>query len=155
MTRLLGIDIGTRRVGVALSDPTGAIAQSLTVLPRRSWEQILGAIAALIREHGVGTVVVGLPVQLDGVEGEAAAGARKFAERLRAVVEVPVLLEDERLSTAEAERVMLEADVRRSARRARRDAVAAALILQRHLDRRRAGMAARVHPSADLGGDAV
>lgn len=151
MTRLLGIDVGTRRIGVALSDPTGTIAQSLTVLPRRSWEQILGAIAALIREHHVAAVIVGLPVRLDGGEGEAAAGARKFAERLRATVEVPVMLEDERLSTAEAERVMIEADVRRSARRARRDAVAAALILQRYLDRRRAP---RVNGEESSGGDA-
>lgn len=151
MTRLLGIDIGTRRIGIALSDPTGTIAQSLTVLPRRSWEQILGAIAGLIREHHVSAVIVGLPVRLDGGEGEAAAGARKFAERLRAAVEVPVMLEDERLSTAEAERVMIEADVGRSARRARRDAVAAALILQRHLDR---GRAPRGSGEERSGGDA-
>jgi putative Holliday junction resolvase len=137
MSRLLGIDVGTRRVGVAVSDPTGTIAQSLTVFPRRSWEQIIRAVAAVTREYRVDAVVVGLPVRLTGEEGEAAAAARKFAERLRAAVEAPVLLEDERLSTAEAERVMLEADVRRAKRRARRDAVAAALILQRHLDRRR------------------
>ncbi|HEY6103480.1 MAG TPA: Holliday junction resolvase RuvX [bacterium] len=151
MTRLLGIDVGTRRIGVALSDPTGTIAQSLTVLPRRSWEQILGAIAALIREHHVAAIIVGLPVRLDGGEGEAAAGVRKFAERLRATAEVPVMLEDERLSTAEAERVMIEADVRRAARRARRDAVAAALILQRYLDR---GRAPRGNGEETSGGDA-
>ena len=133
--RLLGIDVGTRRVGVALSDPTGVIAQSLTVLPRRSWEQVVGAVVALIRRHRVERVVVGLPLRLDGGEGEAAANVRKFADRLRDAVEIPVVLQDERLSTAEAERVMLEADVDRSTRRARRDAVAAALILQRYLDR--------------------
>jgi putative holliday junction resolvase len=134
--RLLGIDAGTRRVGVALSDPTGTIAQGLAVVPRRSWEQVLGAIADLARAHQVEGIVVGLPLRLDGGEGEAAAEARRFAARLREVVEVPVVLEDERLSTAEAERRMVEADVRRDDRRARRDAVAAALILQKVLDRR-------------------
>jgi putative Holliday junction resolvase len=151
--RLLGIDVGTRRVGIALSDPTGTIAQSLTVLPRRSWEQVIGAITALVHEHRVSAVVVGLPVRLAGGEGEAAASARKFAERLRSALQVPVLLEDERLSTAEAERVMLEAGARRSDRRARRDAVAAALILQRHLDRRR--VPARSNGEETTGGDAA
>jgi putative Holliday junction resolvase len=139
--RLLGIDAGTRRVGVALSDPTGTIAQGLAVLPRRSWEQVLGAIADLAQAHGVEAIVVGLPLRLEGGEGEAAADVRRFAARLRAVVTVPVILEDERLTTAEVERRMVEADVRRSDRRARRDAVAAALILQKVLDRRRAGRA--------------
>ena len=149
--RLLGIDVGTRRVGVALSDPTGVIAQSLTVLPRRSWEQVVGAVVALIRRHRVERVVVGLPLRLDGGEGEAAANVRKFADRLRDAVEIPVVLEDERLSTAEAERVMLEADVDRSTRRARRDAVAAALILQRYLDRGQAST--RTSGEETSGGD--
>jgi putative Holliday junction resolvase len=135
--RLLGIDAGTRRVGVALSDPTGTIAQGLTVIPRVSWEQVLGAIADLARTHRVEGIVVGLPLRLEGGEGEAAVEARKFATRLAEVVGIPVVLEDERLSTAEADRRMVEAGVRRDARRARRDAVAAALILQKALDRRR------------------
>jgi putative Holliday junction resolvase len=135
--RVLGIDVGERRVGVALSDPTGMIAQSLTVIPRRSWAQVTGAVGSLAREHHVERVVVGLPLRLDGREGEAALSARRFADRLRKAVSVPVVLEDERLTTTEAERVMLAADESRSARRARRDAVAAALILQRHLDRER------------------
>jgi putative Holliday junction resolvase len=136
--RLLGIDAGTRRVGVALSDPTGTIAQGLMVIPRRSWEQVLGAIADLARVHQVEGIVVGLPLRLEGGEGEAAAEARRFAARLAEVVAIPVTLEDERLSTAEADRRMVEAGVRRDDRRTRRDAVAAALILQKALDRRRA-----------------
>jgi len=151
--RVLGLDIGTRRVGVALSDPTGVIAQSLTVIPRRSWAQVIGAVVALIRGHRVERVVVGLPLRLDGGEGEAAANARRFADRLRHAAEIPVVLEDERLSTAEAERVMLEADVGRSTRRARRDAVAAALILQRYLDRGRAS--ARTGGGETTGGEAT
>lgn len=149
--RLLGIDAGTRRVGVALSDPTGTIAQGLSVIPRRSWEQVLGAIADLARIHQVEGIVVGLPLRLEGGEGEAAAEARRFAARLARVVEVPVVLEDERLSTAEADRRMVEAGVRRDDRRARRDAVAAALILQKALDRRRAR---RAGGEETIGGDA-
>jgi len=136
--RVLALDLGSTRVGVAISDPTGMIGQSLTVISRRSWDQVIGEVATLIRAHRVDRVVVGLPLHLDGREGDGAAQARRFADRLRGAAHVPVVLEDERLSTAEAERVMLEADVRRSVRRARRDAVAAALILQRHLDRGRA-----------------
>lgn len=153
MSRSLGLDVGTHRVGVALSDPTGMIAQSLTVIPRRSWAQVVGAVVALIRAHRVERVVVGLPLRLDGGEGDAAANARRFSDRLRHAVEIPVVLEDERLSTAEAERVMLEADVDRATRRARRDAVAAALILQRHLDRGRA--LPRTAGEETTGGDAT
>lgn len=135
--RALGIDVGTRRVGVALSDPTGTIAQGLTVLPRTSWDAVLAQVRALVAEHGVEHVVVGLPLRMDGSEGEAAAQARTFARRLRAGLAVPVVLQDERLSTAEAERTMVSADASRRRRRERRDAVAAALILQQYLDRRR------------------
>ncbi len=148
--RALGIDVGTRRIGVALSDPTGLIAQSLTVIPRRSWAQVLNAVGELSRRHRVECVVVGLPLRLNGTEGDAAAEARRFAGRLRGAVSVPVVLQDERLSTAEAERTMLEADVGRTARRARRDAVAAALILQRYLDR---GAFSRAEGEERTGGD--
>lgn len=149
--RLLGLDVGTRRIGVALSDPTGMIAQSLTVIPRRSWSQVLDAIAALVHTHQVEGIVVGLPLHMDAEEGEAASAARAFAGRLRGAVAVPVVLEDERLSTAEAERVMVAADVRRATRRTRRDAVAAALILQRFLDRRR--VSAQGRGELGTGGD--
>ena len=149
--RLLGIDVGTHRVGVALSDPTGVIAQSLTVIPRQSWEQVISAVAALIHAHGVERVVVGLPLRLDGREGDAAAAARRFAGRLGRAVEIPVVLEDERLSTAEAERIMLASDAGRNVRRARRDAVAAALILRRYLDRSQPGTGRG--PDSTSGGD--
>jgi putative pre-16S rRNA nuclease len=82
-------------------------------------------------------IVVGLPLRMDGTEGPAAAAARKFVQRLQAVVSVPVEVQDERLSTAEAERSLIAADMRRRRRRAVRDAVAAAIMLQTYLDRRR------------------
>lgn len=135
--RVLGLDVGERRIGVAMSDPTGTIAQSLAVLSRTPWKSVVARVQALVAEQDVGEIVVGLPLRLDGTEGPAAAQARTFADRLRDEVPVPVVLYDERLSTAEAERTMVAADASRRRRRERRDAVAAALILQGYLDRPR------------------
>jgi putative Holliday junction resolvase len=134
--RVLGIDVGTRRIGVALSDPTGTIAQSLTVIPRTGWAAVLEEIRRLVETHGVERIVVGLPLRLDATEGDAARDARAFAARLAASLPVPVVMQDERLSTAEAERVMVAQDARRRQRRQYRDAVAAAVFLQTYLDRR-------------------
>jgi len=134
--RALGIDVGTRRIGVALSDPTGTIAQSLTVIPRTGWRVVLGEIQRLVEAHGVERIVVGLPLRLDATEGDAARDARAFAARLAASLPMPVVMQDERLSTAEAERVMVAQDARRRQRRQHRDAVAAAVFLQTYLDRR-------------------
>lgn len=135
--RVLALDVGERRIGVAISDAGGTIALTVGVIPRRSRRQTFADIQALVDAHQAERVVVGLPLRLDGTEGEAAAGARMFAERLREVVPLPVELQDERLSTAEAERVMIAGDVRRSRRRVARDAVAAAIFLQTYLDRQR------------------
>lgn len=136
--RVLGVDVGSHRVGIAISDPTGTIAQSLAVIPRTGWRPVVSEIRRLVHEHRVERVVVGLPLRMDGTEGEAAREANAFAERLRGVLEVPVVMQDERLSTAEAERAMVAQDVRREKRRTRRDAVAAALFLQTYLDRQQA-----------------
>lgn len=133
--RILGLDIGHRRIGVALSDPTGTIAQALEVVPNRGFRQVAARIRQLVAEHQIDRIVVGLPLRLDGREGEEARSARAFAAKLQSAVAVAVDLADERLSTAEAERTMLEADASRQTRRRQRDAVAAALILQTHLDR--------------------
>jgi putative Holliday junction resolvase len=134
--RALGLDFGHVRIGVALSDPTSTIAQPLEVIPHRGFTQVLARIQELITEHDVDRIVVGLPLRLDGREREEAAKVRAFVSKLQDAVPVVVELADERLSTAEAEKVMIEADARRSRRRQARDAVAAALILQTYLDRR-------------------
>ncbi len=136
MSRVLGLDLGTRRIGVALSDPTGTVASPLLTLPHRSLARDVERVAALCRAHAVEAVVVGWPRSLSGAPGRAARQAEEFARVLRRAVAVPVELWDERLSTAAAERALLEADVRRERRRAIRDQVAAALILQAHLDAR-------------------
>lgn len=136
--RALGLDFGRVRIGLALSDPTGTIAQALEVIPHRGFVQVLSRIRDLIAEHDVERIVVGLPLRMDTQEREEAATVRAFVSKLQAAVAVPVELVDERLSTAEAEKVMLEADAGRAKRRQTRDAVAAALILQTYLDRGKA-----------------
>jgi len=135
--RVLAVDLGDVRVGVAVSDPLGVTAQPLPTIPARIAGGAVGAVAALIGEHGAGEVVVGLPLLMSGEEGERARLARSFARRLsERVPGVVVTLWDERLSSVEAERRMGEGGVRSRDRRGRVDAVAAALILQSYLDAR-------------------
>lgn len=135
--RILALDLGTRRIGVALSDPTGTIASALEVMPAEGRARTMARVGELVQTHGVARILVGLPIRLDGTEGAEARSARQFAAALQQEIGVPVELLDERLSTAEAERTMIEADASRARRRERRDAVAAALLLQRYLDMRK------------------
>jgi putative pre-16S rRNA nuclease len=135
--RVLALDLGSKRIGVAVSDLTGTIASPLTVLARsRSRRQDHERIAALVREEQADLVVVGLPISLSGAEGPAARAARTEAEALATLVAVPLETFDERLTTVTAERALAEAGVRGPARRRVVDKVAAAVILQSFLDRR-------------------
>ena len=133
----LGLDVGSVRVGVAASDPTGTIASPLAVLPRgeprRLWQRLRDEASA----RGATHVVVGLPRLLDGSEGEMAADARAFADTARRELALEVAMWDERLTTVQAERSLIAAGERRASRRGRVDAVAAALMLQSWLDARR------------------
>lgn len=133
-TRLLGLDVGRRRIGAALSDPSGLLASPLGVLELRGTKEGLEEVCAWVMEYGVVRIIVGLPLHLDGSEGEEAAWVRGWAGRLQARLDIPVELWDERLSTAAAERNLRESGMGRKRRRERRDAVAAALILQSYLD---------------------
>jgi putative Holliday junction resolvase len=136
--RVVGIDLGERRIGVAVSDPTGTIATPLTVIERSGdADADRAAVAAVVREVGAERVVVGVPVRLAGGEGPAARAAQEEAAALAAVVGVPVETVDERLSTVVAERSLRERGVRGRARRRVVDKVAAAVILQAWLDRAR------------------
>ncbi len=135
--RILALDLGARRIGVAISDSTGTIAQGLEVIDRQAGGNVLTQIRRRVAANLVERIVVGLPLRMDGTEGVEAEKVRRFVNRLREVVGVPVDVQDERLSSAEADRIMIAADVSRARRRRRRDAVAAALILQTYLDRRR------------------
>lgn len=131
---MMGLDPGGRRIGVALSDPTGLLASAHSVLRRTTQEGDLLALRRIAEEHGVVRVVIGLPLHMSGEEGEEAELARALACEVEAALGVPVSLVDERLSSVEADRRLLELGVPRKHWRARRDAVAAAVVLQSYLD---------------------
>jgi putative holliday junction resolvase len=136
--RVLAVDVGTRRLGVAVSDPTGTVASPLTTVPRRTPAEDAKALAALAGEHAATTVVVGLPVTLAGREGPAAKAVRAWLDELAALLpELDLQLADERLSTVAAERALVGGGVRRRARREIVDQVAASVFLQTWLDARR------------------
>jgi putative holliday junction resolvase len=110
MTRVVALDHGSARCGVAISDPSGTLATPLPAVERPETEAGLAALTALVREHGVERVVVGLPRTLSGDEGPQAAAARSFAGRVARAVDVPVELHDERLTTVQAQRSGGDAD---------------------------------------------
>ena len=130
---ILGLDVGEKRIGVALAD--GLLAIPLTVIDRAGEGADLERVLALAEEHGVKRIVVGLPRSLDGSIGRQAERVLSFSSALSESTDVPVDTWDERLSTVSAERLLLDAGVKREKRRARRDAMAAAIILQSYLDR--------------------
>lgn len=133
--RFLGLDVGERRIGVALSDASGRLATPLTTIGAR--DRPLERIARLAHEHGVCEVVVGLPLTLRGEVGPQAAAVQRFAEALATTLELPVHLFDERLTTAAAEQYLRELGVKPEKRRQQIDQVAAAIILQDYLDQQR------------------
>ncbi len=132
--RLLGLDVGDKRIGVAMSDPLGIIANPLTVIERKTEDAALGEITALARQHEVGRIVVGLPRSMDGSLGPQARSVQEFVEMLEGQTELPVVTWDERLSTVAAQRALVEAGVKREKRKKHVDAVAAAFVLQGYLD---------------------
>lgn len=134
---VMGIDPGAKRIGIALSDPTGFLASPHSVLQRTTLLRDLEAIAKIVADNDVSLIVVGLPLHMSGKEGDMAERARDFAEDLRAQLKLPVILVDERLSSVEAERQLERSGVRRGRRRERLDAVAAAVVLQGYLDTER------------------
>ena len=133
--RALGLDLGTKRIGVAVSDRSGTIASPLTVIHRAKRRvEDHRRIAELVAEEEAELVVVGMPLHLSGAVGPAAQGAATEAKQLSSVVGVPVITHDERLTTVTAERALREASVRGADRRAVVDKVAAAVMLQAWLD---------------------
>ena len=139
MIRILGLDVGDRRIGVALSDALGLTAQRLTVLERQGGSGDAEAVRALIERHAVDTVVMGLPLTMRGEQGPQAKKVVEFSEALKRRITVPIELVDERLTTVQGTRALQETHTSRRARKGMIDQVAAQLILQQFLDRRRAG----------------
>jgi putative Holliday junction resolvase len=135
--RYLGLDVGDKRIGVALSDETATLASGLPTLRRVGPRKDPRAIADLVRAHEVEEVVVGLPRRLDGTLGPQAQKVLAFMEDLRGVLRVPVVPWDERMTSVMAEQALIEGDRRRHERRDLVDKVAAILILQSYLDYRK------------------
>lgn len=131
--RIMCLDVGEKRIGVALSDPMGVIAQGATTIEARPVQVAVERVLRLIDEEEVGEVVIGLPKNMDSSVGERGRAAMEFAEALRRVTDVKVTLWDERLSTRQAERSLLEADVSRKKRKRVVDKMAAAIVLDSYL----------------------
>lgn len=135
--RLIGIDAGTKTLGLALSDVTRSIASAMETIRRTKFREDAARLLDLAREHAIQGFVLGLPANLDGTEGPRAQATRAFARNLNALSPLPILLWDERLTTAEAERMLIAADASRKRRADVIDKLAATLILQGALDRLR------------------
>lgn len=131
--RILGLDVGEKRIGVAISDPLGKTAQGMMVLTSQNREAVLQKLAALCLEHDVARIVVGLPLNMDGSRGPAVEAVEKFAAALKRKTGLPVSFIDERLTTRAAEKTLIDGNVRRRARKEVKDMLAAVLILDTYL----------------------
>ena len=132
--RILGLDIGDRRIGIAMSDPLGITAQRLTMLQRSDPDSDIERLVTLAREHDAQHVVVGLPLTMQGTVGEQAKRVLEFVEALKERLDCPVHLVDERLTTVQGERALITMDTSRHRRKQLIDQIAAQLILQTYLD---------------------
>ncbi|HEX9372670.1 MAG TPA: Holliday junction resolvase RuvX [Roseiflexaceae bacterium] len=135
--RIMALDVGGRRIGVALSDTTRVLASPLTTLRAEPRDRVIAQIAALVAQHEVAEVVVGLPLTLSGEVGPQAQTVQTFADELRRALDVPLHLFDERLTSVAAERMMIDMGIKPERRKARIDEVAASIILQDFLETRR------------------
>jgi len=132
--RLMGLDVGQKTIGLALADPGHRIASPLQTIRRTKFKLDAAALARLIADHGVGGLVIGLPINMDGSEGPRCQSVRQFQRNLAARIDLPMAFWDERLSTAAVTRTLLEADTSRARRKQVVDKMAAAYILQGALD---------------------
>jgi putative Holliday junction resolvase len=144
--RLIGLDLGEKMIGIALSDPQLTVASPLTTRRKSKFTDDFAALIALMAEHHAGGLVIGLPLNMNGTEGPSAQSARAFARNFASRSDLPVLLWDERLSTAAVTRALISADTSRKRRAVLVDKLAAAYLLQgaldalAHLERRRAAL---------------
>lgn len=134
--RILALDLSGRRIGLAVSDPLGVIAQGLPTLVRTRRAEDLAAVARVAAQYEVGRIVIGLPLLLDGGEGPEAAAARRFARELARRTGLSVVLHDERFTTAEAERILRAEGVKPRRGKFTADRLAAVLVLQSYLEAR-------------------
>jgi putative Holliday junction resolvase len=140
--RLMGLDLGEKTIGVAISDVEHSIASAVRTVPRKKFKEDWVELAGLIAKFDIGALVIGLPLNMDGSSGPRVQASRTYARNIREMSPIPVIFWDERLSTVAAERALIAADMSRKKRAAVIDATAAAFILQGLLDRLRAIAAA-------------
>ena len=133
MPRILALDVGTKTIGVAVSDPLGMFAQPVTTVARQGVRKDTEVLQALVQEKGADTLVVGLPLELDGTEERSARLARQIGEALHQATGLPLHYVDERFTSVDAERKLIAMNVSRKKRKAVIDQVAAMLILESHL----------------------
>jgi putative holliday junction resolvase len=134
--RILAIDHGTKRMGIAVSDPLQMIAQPLEFIPSEPFDRFLERLKAILSEKDVELIVIGVPRNMDGTYGPAALKVQEFIAALKDIIAIPIKAWDERLTTVQANRFLIEADVRRSKRKEKVDQTAAAILLQSFLDSR-------------------
>ncbi len=137
MSRILGIDYGTVRIGLALSDPTGTLASPLPHLENKSVSVVRGSLCELIQTHDISRIVVGLPRNMDGSYGPAAENVRKFISQIQQGFSTPIETQDERLTTAQASKQLSQMGLNQKEMRKKIDSSSASLILQQYLDRKR------------------
>ena len=137
--RIMGLDVGSKRIGVALSDELFLTAQGGKTIERRDLKSDLDTIRELIMKEAVGEVVVGLPLNMNGTESNQTRDVIAFFETLKGAIDIPIKTWDERLTSIQADHILLEADMSRAKRRKLSDKVAAQLILQSYLDSRKKG----------------
>ena len=134
MVRILGLDVGDRTIGVAISDPLGFTAQGITTIRRKGLEYDMNELMKICNEYSVEKIVSGLPKNMNGTVGEQGEKVKQFCEELKKHTDKTIIFWDERLTTVAAHRVMLEADLSRSKRKKLVDKIAATYILQGYLD---------------------
>ncbi len=135
--RVLGLDYGTKTIGVAVSDPLGWTAQGVETITRTDPRNLIDSmkrIEAIIKDYEVETIIVGMPLNMNNTEGDRVTGTKYFMNKLEKTFELPVIGVDERLSTVSAERILMEGNVRRENRKDHIDKIAASIILQTYLD---------------------
>jgi putative Holliday junction resolvase len=132
--RILGLDVGERRIGVAVADESVRVALPITIVERREPSADLDAIARLVQDQGAEAIVIGLPISLNGSLGPQAQAVKAFGQKLSARLALPIEYWDERLSTVEADRRLADAGRSGAKAKAKRDAAAAAIVLQSYLD---------------------
>lgn len=135
LVRILALDVGQKRIGVAVSDPLGITAQGVGVITRKNIEDDINEIGKFVNEYKADSIVIGMPINMDGTKGESAAKVTEFVETVNSRLNIPVVTYDERLSTKESEKFLISSDVSRKKRKSVIDKIAAQLILESYLER--------------------